>query len=228
MTNEAGKSLKKMRKRVLKLSFKNFIIGSIIFIVGVILVTQKVSFLKSLGGFTMVLSLIYYIFGNFQLNKVDRIDYGYKGEIDVAKVLNELPKDFKVINDINVEDKFNIDHLVIGPTGVFVIETKNHKGVITNIGDTLLINNRLFEKDIIKQTLDESYYIKDKIKSSLNLNIFVKPVIVFANPKAYVKSYEVKGVKTISIRMLKSYLLNQKTKIDSDYIEKIYNLFKNF
>jgi hypothetical protein len=133
-----------------------------------------------------------------------------------------------VINDINVEDKFNIDHLVIGPTGVFVIETKNHKGVITNIGDTLLINNRLFEKDIIKQTLDESYYIKDKIKSSLNLNIFVKPVIVFANPKAYVKSYEVKGVKTISIRMLKSYLLNQKTKIDSDYIEKIYNLFKNF
>lgn len=90
-----------------------------------------------------------------------------------------------------------------------------------------MINNRLFEKDIIKQAIDESYYIKDKIKKSLNLNVFVKPVIVFANPKTFVKCIEVNGVRTISIKMFKSYLLNQKTKIDSNYIDKIYNLFKN-
>lgn len=226
MGNRPGDSLKKMRTKSLKLSFKNWFISIIFLSLGIYLSFQKLPFLKFLGVISYIFTFSYFYITNSYIKKVDRIDYGYKGEVSVAKVLEELPKDFKVIHDVNVDDKFNIDHLVIGPTGIFTIETKNHIGRVTNNGDTLLINNKLFEKDIIKQAINESYYIKEKIKNSLNLNVYVKPVIVFANPKTYVESDEVKGVKTISIRMLKNYLLKNKTNFPINYIEEIYNLFK--
>lgn len=225
MGNRPGESLKKLRTKSLKLSFKNWFISIIFLSLGIYLSFQKLPFLKFLGIVSYIFTFSYFYITNSYIKKVDRIDFGYKGEINVAKILDELPKDFKVIHDINVDDKFNIDHLVIGPTGIFTIETKNHIGRITNSGDTLLINNKLFEKDIIKQAISESYYIKEKIKNSLNLNVYVKPVIVFANPKTYVESDEVKGVKTISIRMLKKYLITQTIKFNILEIQKIYDLF---
>lgn len=146
MGNRPGDSLKKMRTKSLKLSFKNWFISIIFLSLGIYLSFQKLPFLKFLGVISYIFTFSYFYITNSYIKKVDRIDYGYKGEVSVAKVLEELPKDFKVIHDVNVDDKFNIDHLVIGPTGIFTIETKNHIGRVTNNGDTLLINNKLFEK----------------------------------------------------------------------------------
>ncbi|ABE51671.1 Protein with nuclease-related domain [Methanococcoides burtonii DSM 6242] len=77
-----------------------------------------------------------------QLNKLEDLknsnEYkGALGEIAVIKKLTELSDDYFQFNDVYLElneyIKFNgsslksaqIDHLVVGPTGVFVIETKN-------------------------------------------------------------------------------------------------------
>lgn len=52
------------------------------------------------------------------------IGFGLKGERHTAFWLDELREDgFKVIHDFQLE-KGNIDHIVIGPQGVFTIETK--------------------------------------------------------------------------------------------------------
>lgn len=54
---------------------------------------------------------------------------GLEGENLVADYLNTLPKDYFVYNDVNLPGKRgNIDHVVIGPTGIYVIETKNYSG----------------------------------------------------------------------------------------------------
>ncbi len=84
-----------------------------------------------------------------ELEKLKRIDeiiirnrlliYGSVGELKVIKELKKLSDDFYVIN--NYKEKFprpiynkknndyiysiQIDHLIIGPTGLFIIETKN-------------------------------------------------------------------------------------------------------
>lgn len=59
---------------------------------------------------------------------------GKKGEYNVKKVLGYLPSDkYQIINDlmINIDDKtIQIDHLVISKFGIFVIETKNFRGLI--------------------------------------------------------------------------------------------------
>ena len=54
---------------------------------------------------------------------------GAAGEKSVAHTLSKLPDEFRVVNDVQTP-KGNLDHVVIGPTGVFVIETKNCRGKI--------------------------------------------------------------------------------------------------
>lgn len=52
---------------------------------------------------------------------------GFQGERFVAEELNQLLRDgFDVFHDIPF-DNYNIDHVVIGPAGVFVIETKTRR-----------------------------------------------------------------------------------------------------
>lgn len=195
--------------------------------IGIFLSAQKLPLYRYFGLGFFIITLLYFSLTNILIKKTDRIDYGYKGEIDVSKVLDNLPFEYKIIHDIVVDNKYNIDHLVIGPTGIYTIETKNHRGIVSNKGDILYINNKLFEKDIVKQAISEALYIKNKIENELKINIFVKPVIVFANRKTYIKSDEVNGVKTLSIRMLQNYLLKQPRKLSFENIERIYNLFKN-
>ena len=54
--------------------------------------------------------------------------------------LSELPADFVVVNDVS--KRFgNIDHVVIGPTGVYVIDTKNWTGSVKADGQGELLWN---------------------------------------------------------------------------------------
>lgn len=62
---------------------------------------------------------------------------GKIGEATTASVLACLPQGFYVFNNVLLKWKgrggarsTQIDHVVVSPYGIFVIETKNHKGVI--------------------------------------------------------------------------------------------------
>ncbi|NYB52405.1 MAG: NERD domain-containing protein [Methanobacteriaceae archaeon] len=73
------------------------------------------------------------IYGNSIIEESRQKGYswekGLEGENLVSNYLNTLPKDFFVFNDVNLPGKGgNIDHIVVGPTGIYVIETKNYSG----------------------------------------------------------------------------------------------------
>ncbi len=54
---------------------------------------------------------------------------GLEGENIVLEKLNTLPKNYFVFHDVELPGGYgNIDHIVVGPTGLFVIETKNYSG----------------------------------------------------------------------------------------------------
>lgn len=58
---------------------------------------------------------------------------GLWGEKKVSAVLSMLGKEYKVFNDVLIKNSYGtsqIDHLVVSPYGIFVIETKNYKGWI--------------------------------------------------------------------------------------------------
>lgn len=55
---------------------------------------------------------------------------GAKGEEWVAHELSFLGSDFTVFNGLRLGGKHNLDHVIVGPTGIFVVETKNWKGSV--------------------------------------------------------------------------------------------------
>lgn len=83
-------------------------------------------------GFTLITILlgiyIYYKFQNLP-HEIRGYAQGRKGEIYVGRILEGLrPFGYTPINDIpcltDEKKVFNVDHVLVGPTGIFVIETK--------------------------------------------------------------------------------------------------------
>lgn len=56
--------------------------------------------------------------------KLKQLKLGWEGELATAEELNKLMRSgYDVFHDIQ-EQNFNVDHVVVGPSGVYVIETK--------------------------------------------------------------------------------------------------------
>src|SRR5687768_1146565 len=66
---------------------------------------------------------------------------GFAGERHVAQELSKLDDRFRVVHDVDI-GRGNVDHVVIGPAGVFAIETKNRRGRVKSVGETLVVNGR--------------------------------------------------------------------------------------
>jgi hypothetical protein len=66
---------------------------------------------------------------------------GRRGEHSVTELLQRLPDDYYLVNDIMVPGaRGNIDHVVVGPCGVVVIETKRLAGKVFCKGDAWYVN----------------------------------------------------------------------------------------
>ncbi len=106
---------------------------------------------------------------------------GARAEVKIGKILAGLGDDYLVIHDVTA-DYGNIDHVVIGKDGnVFMIETKSHGGKVTIQNDHVLVNGHPPEKDFIKQSLRNSYWLRDKIETVTGIKPFVVPILVFTN-----------------------------------------------
>ena len=74
---------------------------------------------------------------------------GAEGEKRVLELLSRLPKDFYVITDVELvvgQKTAQIDYIIVGPTGIFVVEVKNLKGVISgSADDEMLLKTKLLK-----------------------------------------------------------------------------------
>ena len=65
------------------------------------------------------------------MDRLRRVRAGRLGETSVTAVLGRLPDDYFLVNDVLVPGhRGNVDHVLIGPCGVMVIETKRWAGRI--------------------------------------------------------------------------------------------------
>lgn len=88
---------------------------------------------------TIVLSLIFTAIVGFKLLLINRkfrdFRLGFDGERFVGEELNRLvAKRFEVYHDVPF-DGFNIDHVLVGPSGVYSVETKTRRKPIDEEGN---------------------------------------------------------------------------------------------
>lgn len=118
------------------------------------------------------------------------VSRGNKGEKKVATLLSKIKEPHKVLNDFiflteSSEMTHQIDHILIHPHGVFVIETKNYYGeIISDTGDSFWLKIIKGEKSRISNPLIQNKSHVKTINKILNKKYDVIPVIVFVKNNA--------------------------------------------
>jgi hypothetical protein len=112
---------------------------------------------------------------------------GKRGEEAVTEALKHgLPYDYVLLNDLVLPNgRGNVDHLVIGPNGLFLIETKNYSGRIKCFGDKWYINGRP-SKSVSRQAKRNAMVVKDHLKEVFGAQRmrlpYVNSIVVFVKP----------------------------------------------
>jgi len=183
---------------------------------------------------TLLFLFIFPIFWKYLAKKIKaferkRLSFrkGASGEEIVGYALDNFPDEFRVIHDLTTLFG-NVDHVVIGPSGAYIIDTKNWKGVVGADGNgELLLNGKPTQKPEIKNLTRRIMSIKEKMKVLSSMDPYVQGV--FAFPSAYI---EAKWGSTGYIHCLKDeqlydYIVENKKgkKLSQKEIESISQAF---
>lgn len=112
---------------------------------------------------------------------------GAAGEHRIAKILqNGLTDDYLVSNDVTIPCQFGttqIDHVVLSPYGIFIIETKNYSGWITGTGDAEYWTQNMYGKKYqFRNPVKQNYAHLKALQSLLSLDSYCfHPIVVFLN-----------------------------------------------
>src|SRR3954451_7201780 len=141
---------------------------------------------------------------------------GAAGEEKVAAELATVPG-LKVLNDRRVPGtRGNIDHIVIAPAGVFVVDAKNYRGriEIRDRGGFLTTDERLYvgRRDC-SRLVDGLLRQLDPVRAALRdtVGVPVTPVLCFVDGEwpLFGSSGEYRGVRLESERSLKTLVTRQ-------------------
>ncbi len=136
------------------------------------------------------LSIIFFAIGAYVWKGGNTWDIGAEGEESVIRVLQNLDSSFKVVHDVVLPgENSNIDHIVVGSVGTFVIETKNYNGII-RCNEDYWTRKKVGRRGTVysagignpsKQAKRNAVILKNWLQSK-NIDVgFIDAVVVFTN-----------------------------------------------
>jgi uncharacterized membrane-anchored protein len=118
----------------------------------------------------------------------------------------------------------DIDHIVLGPTGIYVLETKNWSGKIICNDNQWQRPGKKIKNNPSIQAKNNAQKIKRVLDSSLLFrghNIWVEGILVFTNTRANL-SVNNPVVTVLRIQQLPDYIKNQKgNRLTKEQIQQI-------
>lgn len=141
-----------------------------------------------IGGIMAFVGVLFVVWGVGTVKELRAIKRGELGELIVAQAIERdlLPNGYVVFHDIQLEDgkkRFNVDHLLIGPNGVFAIETKNYSKPkrgevrVSYDGKQVRWNGVSHKDDEARQAVAIAMAAKDFIFKETGIKVYVKPVL---------------------------------------------------
>lgn len=200
--------------------------------VAVVMHTPRSPFLYLCFAFGAIVYFLYQVRRYWPiLNKLKR---GRDGEKVVGQRLEELRKmDYKIFHDL-VDPKigFNIDHIIVGPAGVFTIETKTiskSKGKSNHVKrykDTLKVGGFIPTKNPLEQAKAQASWVKNFLYEFLGEYIPVRSVVVY--PGWFVESGSRDDVWVLNDKALPSFLKNEPVVLDSMMVSSVSYALKRY
>ncbi len=159
------------------------------------------------------------LFGRFQ-----RLNRGERGELRTAEALDDLrTHGYRVVHDI-VRKGFNIDHVVVGPAGVFAIETKFRSGegeISFRNGEGLFIDGFPDERDSLKQARGNAREVNRIIKETCGFEEWVWPLVVFVGDWRVKNEWRNTDARVFTTDTLARHIVNQQPRLKQSEIKLI-------
>ena len=219
-----------------------FFCGGIGLLVAILLKKLEISVVYSVIPLALSLVLILVTATNRKKHAV--LKSGVNGEKATLQALKGLPKGYTVITNpvlYNRGSANELDFVVVGKNGVFIVEAKNYRGII--VGNTSQQswkqikygkNGNTYEKEVknpIKQAHRQAGRMLELFKD-LKITADVYQILYFAdsNSELRITDDAVSNVAVIKGESaLLDYILHTESKrtVKSDDIGKIRDIFKN-
>lgn len=160
---------------------------------------------------------------------------GSVGESDLLEYVRKLPNQYHIFTNFQIKEKRihdEVDFIVVGDNGVFVIEAKNHVGKIVGKEDDVEWKQYKSDKNGKPYTKILANPIKQADWHAININRLlrmlgfratVSGLLVFTNPKATLELGASKLTILDNSKAVNQYILNYKPqqKLDKSHINKI-------
>lgn len=168
---------------------------------------------------------------------------GVRGEETTLKILQKLPKEFTVLTNpviLNRGVTMELDFVVIGKNGVFIVESKNHRGIIS--GNTSKPswkqvkhgkNDKVYEKEIknpVKQSYRQCRRMEELFKD-FDITANVYPILYFVDNRTELKILDDAEMNVAIFNReepMLDYIQNTKGRetVSSNELAKIIRFFK--
>jgi len=157
-------------------------------------------------GSEIALLISMFVISRYVLPLVERRDRGASGEEQVGGLLEGLAGcGWRVVHDVTLGHG-NVDHILIGPAGVFTIETKSHPGPV-RVGR------------VHGRTLSQAQAQRKAIEQVVGVS--VEPLIVFSRAWVDRPLTRRKGVRVVPARMLLGYLTRQRATLSLEDVDRL-------
>jgi Nuclease-related domain len=152
-----------------------------------------------------------FVISRYVLPLLDRQDRGATGEEQVGGLLEELEEgEWRVMHDVTL-GRGNVDHILVGPAGVFTVETKSHPGPV-RVGR------------VHGRTLSQAQAQRRAIESVTGVS--VEPLIVFSRAWVDRPLARRKGVRVVPARMLVGYLNRHRPTLSPEEVVRVDELLE--
>jgi hypothetical protein len=164
--------------------------------------------IRFLGSELALLATIFVVM-RYVVPLVERRDRGATGEEHVGALLAPLTEHgWEVIHDATF-GQGNVDHILVGPPGVFTVETKSHPGPI-RVGR------------VHGATLSQARSHSEALERSTGLS--AEPLIVYSRAWVDRPGARRRGVRVLPARMLVAYLQKRDAELTLDEVGHAHGL----
>jgi Nuclease-related domain len=162
---------------------------------------------KRFLGWDVLLLMAMFAISRYVLPLMERRNRGATAEEHVGGLLDQLAG-WRVLHDVSTGHG-NIDHILIGPAGVFTVETKSHPGPVR-------------VARVHGATLRQAHAQRRAVESITGLK--VEPLLVYSSAWIDRPMSRRKGVRVVPARLLLLYLTGRRRVLSAEQVELAFHL----
>ena len=159
------------------------------------------------------------------LRRVESFFKGARGEEHVADLLAGLPAGYHVFHDF-AAGMSHVDHVVVGPTGIFSVETKSWRGSVTLEDNEIILNGHLPDRAPVRQAAREAAAVQSALRRAGWTAGEVKPVVCFASDTFSDTQRAVGGAMVLNAEVAVGWIEAQPKVMSADDVERVAKLME--